>query len=139
MISKAKKTLLHVAKSQLGLSDDEYREALRAHAEVDSSADPGMTNFGFKKVMQHFERCGFKSKNKKQRFRGKGVPAYKSKLTAKIFATCKDLGLPNAYADGIAKRMFSIDRVEWCDPDQLHKIVQCLAYEQKKRKGDVYR
>jgi phage gp16-like protein len=35
----------------------------------------------------------------------------------------------------MAKKMFKIDRVDWCKPDQLHKIVAALSYHQKRKTG----
>lgn len=57
MISRAKIALLHVAKAQLGWSDDLYREILRHHAGVDSSRD--LDDAGFKRVLDHAKALGF--------------------------------------------------------------------------------
>ena len=51
--------ILHVAKRQLGLSDDTYRDALRLHGRVESSIQLDLA--GFKAVMTYFEGCGFVS------------------------------------------------------------------------------
>lgn len=57
-ISKNQKTLLHVAKTKLGLSDDTYRLALAKIAGVTTSND--LTAEGFAAVMGFFEHCGFR-------------------------------------------------------------------------------
>lgn len=61
-ISNSKKALLHIAKKDLCLSEDEYRGALLAYGKAESSKNLDIK--GFREVMKHFERCGFKSKSK---------------------------------------------------------------------------
>ncbi|KKW41015.1 MAG: PF06252 family protein [Candidatus Peregrinibacteria bacterium GW2011_GWA2_54_9] len=57
MISKQKIALVHVGKKELGLSEPEYREALRHHAGVKSAKD--LDEEGFKKVIDHMKALGF--------------------------------------------------------------------------------
>ena len=61
MISNKKKALLHVAKNELDLDDDLYREILYQEARVKSSTK--LSERGFQKVMKRFETLGFKSTN----------------------------------------------------------------------------
>ncbi|MDI3547907.1 MAG: hypothetical protein PWR10_1559 [Halanaerobiales bacterium] len=72
MISNKKKALLHVAKNQLGLDDDLYREILYQEAGVKSSTK--LSDKGFKKVMRRFEKLGFKSKPKKPKRKRENKP-----------------------------------------------------------------
>lgn len=58
-ISKEKKSLLHVGKQKLDLTDQEYREILRQETGRSSSADPGFTDRDFKRVVDHFRALGF--------------------------------------------------------------------------------
>lgn len=55
--------LLHVAKSQLKLSDDDYRAILTRVAQVSSSKE--LDELGFHAVMKEFERLGFRSRWRK--------------------------------------------------------------------------
>lgn len=52
--------VMHVAKRELVLSDEDYKAALLANAGLESSADKGFDIEGFRAVMAHFVRCGFK-------------------------------------------------------------------------------
>jgi len=64
MISNQKKKLLHVAKRELGLTDEQYRAALLQHTDMTSSADPNFTDFHFKQVIDHFKLVyGFQVKS----------------------------------------------------------------------------
>ena len=51
--------LLHVARAQLKLSDDDYRAILARVAQVKSSKE--LDELGFYAVMKEFERLGFRS------------------------------------------------------------------------------
>ncbi len=62
MISNAKKTLLHVARQQLGLTEPEYRHLLIEHTGFMSSADPKFSDQDFKKMIDHFKILGFEVK-----------------------------------------------------------------------------
>lgn len=128
---------IHIAKQQLTArgvfsTDEDYRQMLWTQARVHSSAD--LDHAGRAKVLDHLVRLGFKPTN------GKGpkrpTPARdKRALCSRIRAQLISLGrLPDSYADGISKQMFGVDRFEWCDHEQLHKITAALTYEQQ-RKG----
>jgi glycine cleavage system protein P-like pyridoxal-binding family len=57
VISGAQKSLLHVAKTQLSLNDDTYRDLLQAEAGVRSSND--LDNQGLNRVLKRLGKMGF--------------------------------------------------------------------------------
>ncbi len=57
-IGQKKKALVHIAKEDLHLSEETYRQILKGVAGVESSAR--LTREGFAKVMKRFEEMGFK-------------------------------------------------------------------------------
>jgi phage gp16-like protein len=128
--------LIHVAKRELGLTDDEYRAMLNSFG-VTSSKD--LDNQTFDQVVNHLEKLGFRLR------RGKGssdsVPPARSPLLSKIRAQLNDLDLPWSYAEGIARRMFFnsgpdvVIRLRMLSPRQLHKVAAALTYEQRRRKA----
>lgn len=122
---------IHIAAKQLGLDDDTYRAMLREVAGVTSAAD--LSDTGRRKVLTHLQRLGWAPRRK-----GRSTPAPdKAALVAKIRAQLAAAARPDAYADGMAKRMFGIDRFEWCTPEQLRKIVAALAYDAQRRKSGM--
>jgi len=139
-INNAQKGLIHVAKARLGLTDEEYRDALKAYGGVASSRD--LNQEQFKAVMKHFQRCGFKQLYKppgEAHSRGgcatpdiARLPRAKQGIMYLIGVTLEALGKSWAYADGIAGRMFGIERLEWCDKEQLQKVMAALVYQQRK-------
>ena len=125
---------IHIAAKQLGLSDDTYRAMLLAVAGVRSAAD--LTEKGRRAVLAHLRKAGFTSRKK---YPGRPdidslAATGRKALLEKIEAFLADAKRDWDYVHAIAKRMFDIDRVQWCRPDQLHKIVAALEYDARRRK-----
>jgi hypothetical protein len=57
-IGRKKKALIHIAKEDLHLDEESYREILKAVAGVESATR--LTTGGFEKVMKRFQEMGFK-------------------------------------------------------------------------------
>jgi phage gp16-like protein len=82
-ISKERKAVIHVAKSQLAMTDEDYRALLLRAAGVGSSSE--LDDAGFTKLMSEFERLGFRSaKSRTQATHRKGMatPAQIGKIRA---------------------------------------------------------
>src|SRR5512143_3599776 len=60
MVSKGQIKLVHIAKTRLGLTDEEYREILELYGGAHSSKD--LSPAGFFNVMDHFRELGFQSR-----------------------------------------------------------------------------
>lgn len=72
-ISNEQKALIHVAKTQLGLEDDVYREILRQEAGVGSAKD--LSPVGLDKVMRRFRQLGFRRKPQRRKQQVSPQPA----------------------------------------------------------------
>jgi hypothetical protein len=57
-IGRKKKALVHIAKEDLHLDEESYRQILKGVAGVESSAQ--LTKEGFEKVMRRFQEMGFR-------------------------------------------------------------------------------
>lgn len=117
---------IHVAKGQLGLDDETYRSMLWAVCQVRSSAE--LDHAGRAKLLAHLKGRGAKI--------GRAGPrpaADRARLLGKITAQLAALKLPEVYAEGIAKRMFGVERLSFCTPAMLVKIVAALTYQQQKK------
>lgn len=131
---------IHIAKAQLGLDDETYRAVLATIARVGSAAD--LNAEGRRQVLAHLKARGFrphKSMRKVQRntssdwsWVNDAAPERQAMLR-KIAVMLKDADREKAYADGVAKNMFGIERVEFCAPAQLHSIVSALVFDQRRR------
>ena len=125
---------IHIAKTQLGLDDDTYRALLARVAGVHSAKDLSPRQVG--RVLAEFERLGWKPKAAaKGKAQGRAAPnpaAERKKLVGKLTAQLTEAGRPWEYADALALRMFKVERVEWCDTDQLYRLVAAVAYDAKR-------
>lgn len=131
-IGNKEKALIHVAKAQLGLSDDDYRAMLKSVG-VESSTQ--LDYVGFEDLMKRFEGVGFKSKTRRPPRMRRQPADPKSPLIGKINAILLDCGLTEAYANGIARRMFGIQSFLWLNQEQLWKVTAALTYLQKKQQA----
>ena len=131
---------IHIAAKQLGLSKDDgdpdrpktssYGQMLWAAARVTSSAD--LDAYGRRKVLQYLKDRGAKFKRKKR----PTVAADKKAQVAKINAMLIAAGKQEPYADAIAKRMFGVEKFEWCTGEQLGKIIAAVAISNRKNNID---
>lgn len=129
MITNGKKAMIHVAKKQIGMTEDEYR-ALLSGVGVKSSKDLNDKTFG--DVMDRFKELGFKPKRKKQPGNINNLPESKRPLMKKLEAIILDMGLDWPYVDAIAKSRFKVDKAQWLEPGPLRKLVQMMATHQKR-------
>lgn len=132
MISKGKLAQIHIAKAQLGLSDEDYRAILARTAGVSSAKE--LTNRTVGGVMHEFRRLGFVPKPAKKAGRkAPRSPRSRQNVMSKIEAMLTHAQRPWAYADSMAKRMFSVERVDWLDDDQLHRLMTGLIIDAKRQ------
>jgi len=132
MISKAKKAVIHIAKAQVGMCDEEYRDLLSS---VGASSSKELTDATFDEVMGRFETLGFRttSKPRKRPRKAAGLPPGKREIMAKLEAILLDMDLPWAYVDGIAQKRFGVDTVQWLDALDLHAVLKMMIYHQKRK------
>lgn len=122
---------IHIAKAQLGLDDDTYRALLARVAGVRSAKELSPRQIGA--VLAEFERLGWKPAPPKKAGRKVPKPAPdRKKLLGKIEAFLAEANRPWAYVDGMALRMFQVERVEWCDSEQLGRLIAALGYDAKR-------
>lgn len=122
---------IHIAKKDLGLDDDTYRALLGRVAGVCSAKDLTARQIGH--VLAEFTRLGWASTATKQTGRKAPTAAQdRKKLIGKIEAFLAEAKRTWTYADGMALRMFKVERVEWLDPQQLRKMVAALTYDARR-------
>jgi phage gp16-like protein len=116
--------LIKIGVKQLGLDESTERDmyfaltGLRHVSEMDHSQRA--------KVVRHLQRRGAKI----GRPAASRPAAGRDALLGKIAAQLNAAQLPEVYAEGIAKRMFGVERLAFCTPEMLRKIVAALAYRQ---------
>ena len=126
---------IHIAIKQLGIDEPTYRAMLQMVAGVDSAADLSVS--GRREVLSHLNRVGFRPKAGRMRFPGRpdmdGLEGTgKKAMLKKIEAYLAEAKRPWSYVHAMAKKMCNVDRVEWCDPDQLRSIIAALEYDARR-------
>jgi phage gp16-like protein len=128
---QAKLAAIHIAQKRLGLDDDTYRALLARVTGRRSARDMDMPEL--RRVLDELRALGARQRPRKAGYRG--APTVEAPAFAKIEAQLADMGLGWSYADGIARRMFGIERMQWVRrPEQRKAIIAALHAEQRKRR-----
>lgn len=147
MARRADLAKIHIAKKQLCMDDDTYRDALFNAVGKRSASD--CSDRQLKKALAHFYELGFKAKAPKS----KGKPHNIEKLpkyVIKVEALLADMSLSWAYAESIAKNLTGgkgynqggtgdnsapgVDRLAWMHSEKdWVALIGALHVEQEKR------
>jgi len=131
MISKKQIALLHVGYKQLGLRREDWEALLLGNFGVAHTDE--LPSAQVPRALALLEEMGFRpqfqQQNRKRYQRADGA----GKILAKIGRLLEELGQPWSYAEGIAKRQWKKDKLEFCTPAQLHAVLIALIQAQKKR------
>lgn len=128
---------IHIAKAQLNMADDTYRNIIRTitHGRTDSSGE--MDYPERRALIDHFVKIGFRVQPAKRTAPPKNAAGDKQALVYRLGKMLSDQGREWAYIDAVAKRMFKIEKAEWCDTNQLHSLVGILAKDARRHDRPV--
>lgn len=139
-ISQKQIALLHVAKAQLGLSEELYREMLGS---VGVYSSVQLNTKQYNDLMSRLESGGFRvvgganGTSRRNEIQGHHLSSPERKrLLGKIDKLVEAMNLSPTYALGIARRMWGVDKLTWCTPQQLRAVVAALVVKQKKGRGE---
>lgn len=117
---------IHCLAKELSLSRDEYESICFTITRSRSAGD--LDHAGRAEFIHHLAaRVGHMQNEWIQRAAPDRRP-----LLAKIVKLLNGRGLN--YANGIARRMFQVDRIEFCTPEHLRKIIAALAIDAKRKR-----
>jgi len=127
--SKARRGLIakvHVAKKQLNLDDDDYRQIMLDEAGVMSAADADEA--GLKAVVRRFEGLGFKPLPKKGLPRAAQSPMAKKAraLWISLYHLGEVRNRSEKALEAFAQRQLKCERMAWADQSQAHKLIEAL-------------
>lgn len=124
---------IHIAKVQLSLDDDVYRDLLEMITGLRSCAK--MNKQQLENVLTVLKQKGFQSKSNVGR-----MPLHlveHRSMFNKLAVLLKQVGKTWTYADGMAKNMFEVERVSLLNGEQLHSVVAALQiYANRYVKGE---
>lgn len=124
---------IHLAAKEAGLDDDAYRDVLKGATNKTSSRD--LTARERFQVLLALSKLGAKSAMPKS-FPGRPAAGGldRDPLIRKIEAQLAEASRPWEYAHSMARHMFGVDLVQWCNADQLRSIVAALTYDARRHK-----
>lgn len=136
MKTESRRSLLakvHIAAKALGLEDDAYRDMLEGLTGQRSAGK--LSDKQLALVLAAMRKKGWSGEDPRPA-RKKPAPRATpgtAPLLSKIGALLADSGRPWAYAEGLAARMYKVERLEWAKPEQLRGIVAALVKDAKRR------
>lgn len=134
MTPNAKKMIGAIKAGQTFLQWDDvtYRQTLHRLTGKTSSTRCSLEEL--QTVKEYMHTAGFPRQNRKHG-RRPSVPKTREALVSKVEALLADAGRPWSYVESMARRMFSRERVDWLDTEELTKLMQALAIDAKRRRG----
>lgn len=117
--------MIHLAKKELDLDDDMYRDILQQCCGTESAAELDAPNR--RKLLAFFRGRGWGRRDHTQkRPKNMNVPD-RSRLLKKIEALLAEAKRPWSYADTLAKKMWKVDSLTFCEPKHLNGIISALV------------
>jgi phage gp16-like protein len=115
---------VHIARAQLCIQEDDYRDIIEAHAPGKRSSKQLNVN-QLKNVIRYFESKGFKPKNQKSEVRSQTAAL---RIRARgLLDKAVSGGLVNS-ASGLVKKICGVDELAWCkDASKLKRLLAVLS------------
>ncbi|MTH47493.1 gp16 family protein [Intestinirhabdus alba] len=132
MTPNAKKLIGAIKAGQtfLGWDDALYRQTLERLTGKTSATRCSLDEL--QTVKEYMHSAGFPRQSRKHG-RRPSVARSRRALLSKVEALLADSDRPWSYAESMAKRMFSRERVDWLTTDELTRLMQALAIDAKRR------
>ncbi|WP_088158846.1 gp16 family protein [Achromobacter xylosoxidans] len=119
--------LIHVAKRELAMDDDAYRQLLEAVTGQRSTA--AMNEEQLDQVVKHMKRCGFKVRLQPKPSRPLDLHAESRKIRA-LWLLLHDLGaIRSSSEEALAtyvKRMTGVDALQWTNGRQTERVIESM-------------
>lgn len=126
--------MLHIAKKQTGISDDEWADLIAGYNKK-SSKD--LNNREFNSILAHLEKCGFKRRESQKPREPKVVTSREAQL-AGLKRLVLQMGRPwPEYINSLAQRICKIQRVEWLDQEQRGKLFYALKLQVERERKEA--
>jgi hypothetical protein len=122
MINNRQKAILHIAKAQLGLSEEQYREILKAQGGAESSVH--LDDFGFDKVMRFLAQLGFKKKRATRRVAPTDFANDGQRKV--LYHLMEDLGWWPARLLGFIRKMTGKEKAEELSGKEAQRVIEGL-------------
>jgi phage gp16-like protein len=119
--------LIHVAKRDLSMDDDTYREILRRFGKRASSTELSVPDL--ERVLEHMKRCGFKVRSKAKPSRALAQDRQSKKIRALWLFLHQLQAVKNPSEEALAayvKRITGVDALQWIDGAQAERLIETM-------------
>ena len=121
---------IHVARKELALTDEAYRDILRLHFKVESAKS--LTDLQAVVLINHLKSKGWQPKQPTRPRKNPDYiniqPGQAAKQQRKVLAMWNELGYGMAKLHSRVNTQFGVDRFEWLvDAEALHILITDLA------------
>ena len=128
--SKQQRQLIGIACTQLGIAKEVKEDMLMERFGQTSTCD--ISRAQAEEFLKELADRGFKMRRRRNKPNIQRAKLGKKDLLKKIEAYMAEAKRPWNYAHGMAKKMFKVDRLEFCDATQLRSIVAALEYDARR-------
>jgi phage gp16-like protein len=117
---------IHIAKKQLDLDEDDYRQILRDEARVASAGDADVR--GLEAVLRRFEGLGFKALPKRGKPRQAQSPMAKKAraLWISLYHLGEVRNRDEKALEAFARRQLGCERMAWANQREAGKLIEAL-------------
>ena len=140
--SKAALAKIHIAKKELQLTDESYRDILQLHFKVASAGQ--LDERQATVLLNHFRAKGWKPKASAATRKAKASPAYDDGQRRKVVALWITLNQAGVIKNGsdqalqaYVKRVTKVDNLNWCDGRQLYQVIEGLKKIAEREKVEL--
>jgi phage gp16-like protein len=137
--SRAALAKIHIAKKELGLTDEVYRDILSLRFKVNSAAK--LTDRQVTVLLNAFKAHGWKQRKSTKK---PTSPKYDNPQMRKVVAMWITLGQKGVVRNSsdkalqaYVKRMTGVDKLLWCNGLQLDTLIESLKKWAKREKVDL--
>jgi phage gp16-like protein len=134
--SKSALARIHIAKKELGLTENAYRYILNIHFQVDSAVR--LTDRQATVLINNFKAQGWREKRAQENVKS---PRYINRQMRRVVALWITLTQAGVIKDGsdpalqaYVRRQTGIGNLRWCGPDDLNIVIESLK-KWAERKG----
>ena len=129
MPTRADLAKIHIAKKELGLTDEEYCDILREQFHKNSAKD--LTAGQAFRLLGYFRQKGWKPKSRQGALAGFAIPpdGQSRKILALWISLHKSGQVCNGSDQALLKfvrRLTGRDRLEWCTSAEKNKVIEAL-------------
>lgn len=118
---------VHIAKKDLGLQDEEYREIMDVRYGHESAGELNLPQL--EDLVEYFKHLGFQPSRRRQGYGGQGQRAklQTEALRERAWAIAAELENGEKRLQGLVAKICGVDRIEWChDVSKLKRLVAAL-------------